>query len=231
MLQIEVVQRAPHRVRRRGELQAHQMPARLQHAEHLGERARAVGHVADAVCHGERVVARVRIGNVLRIDHLEIDGHAARGAVGVVRSGHVEHLVDQVGALDMARMLRARNREGHIPGAARDVEHVVGRLDGGLLHHSRKPGLVGAETRYGVESLIFLGDGREDVLHAFGRYLGGRFLARCGVDAHGGRAPDVTLSLVCGTLQYTPNRPPSPRRRLSRCGFGGCANPVLSYRD
>ena len=139
VLQVEVVQRAPHRVRRRGELQAHQMPARLQHAEHLGERARAVGHVADAVCHGERVVARVRVGDVLRVDHLEIDGHAACGPVGVVRSCHVEHLVYQVGALDMARMLRARHREGDVPGASRDVEHVVGRLDGGLPHHSCEP--------------------------------------------------------------------------------------------
>ena len=76
---------------------------------------------------------------MLCIHHLEVNRYALGLAVRIVHAGHVQHLVHEIGALDMARMLRARHREGDVPGASRDVEHVVGRLDGGLPHHSCEP--------------------------------------------------------------------------------------------
>ena len=184
MLEVEPVQRAPHGVRRRAELQAHERAARLQHAEHLAERPVALGHVADAVGHGDRIVRLVRVGDVLRVHHLEVHRHAAGLAVGIVNARHVEHLAHEVGALDVGRPLRARHGERHIARAARDVQHVVVRADGGLAHHAGEPGLVRAEARHGVEPLVLLRDGREYLLHARGREVRGCFLAGGGVDAH-----------------------------------------------
>ena len=109
VLQIERVQRAPKRVRRRGEFKAHERATRLEHAVHLRERTRAVGHVANPVGHGDDVVAFVGIGDVLSVDHVEIDGHAVEIAASLVHSRDLEHFGDEVGALYVARMVHARD--------------------------------------------------------------------------------------------------------------------------
>ena len=138
-----------------------------QHAEHLRKRQRAIGHVADSIGHGDGIVAGIGVGDGLRVDHFEVDWHAVGGAVFQVHARHVEHLGHQIGALDVRGMLGARHGEGDVAGAARDIEHVVGLLDGRLFHHALEPQLVGAEARDGVEALVLLRDLREDALHAF----------------------------------------------------------------
>ena len=81
-------------------------------------------------------------------------------------------------------MLGARHGEADVARSARDVENVIVCADGSLFHHARQPHLVSAEAGDGVEALVLLRDGGEDVLHAFGRDLGRRFLAGGGIDGH-----------------------------------------------
>ena len=180
--QVEAVQRAPHGVRRSGELQAHKRSARLQHAEHLRKRLLALGHIANAIRHGDDVVAFAGVGDILRVDHLEVHGDARRRALRVMLARHIQHLGDQVGALDVRRLLRARHGEGDVPRAARDIQHVMMRLNGGLLGHARQPQLVGAEARDRVEALILLGNGRENALYALARQFSRSLLPRSGVN-------------------------------------------------
>ena len=179
-----MVERAPRVVRRRGEFEAHKRATGFQHAPHLCQRAGTVGHVADAVSHGDDIVRRIGVGDVLRVHHFKVHRHLARRAVGVVGARHVEHLGHKVGALNVAGPFRTRCGEGHIAGSPCDVEHVRVLTDGRLAHHARKPCPVRAEARYGVEALVLLRDGREYSLHALGREVRGRFLAGGGVDAH-----------------------------------------------
>ena len=121
---------------------------------------------------------------MLCVHHLEVNRYALGLTVLIVHAGHVQHLIHEIGALDMARMLRARHGERHVAGAACDVQHVGVLVDGRLAHHARQPCLVRAEAGDGVEPLVFFRDGGEDVFHAFGRDVRGRFLAGSGIDAH-----------------------------------------------
>ena len=84
----------------------------------------------------------------------------------------------------MARVLGARHGEADVARSARDIEHVIVCADGSLLHHARQPRFISAEAGDGVEPLVLLRDGGEDVLYAFGRDLCRRFLAGGGIDGH-----------------------------------------------
>ena len=84
----------------------------------------------------------------------------------------------------MARVLGARHGEADVARSARDIEHVIVCADGSLLHHACQPRFISAEAGDGVEPLVLLRDGGEDVLHAFGRDLCRRFLAGGGIDGH-----------------------------------------------
>ena len=186
MLEVEAVERPPECVRRRGELQAHERAARAQHAEHFRKRLFAVGHVADAVRHGDDVVAGIRVGDVLGIHDFEVDGHAlVLSLLFHVPACYVEHFGHKIGALDVARPLFARHGKGDVARAACDVKDVVGVPDGRHARHSVQPAFVRPEARDGVEPFVFARNAREDVLHALGGDFGRRFLAGGGIDAMG----------------------------------------------
>ena len=171
--QVNVIQRAPQCIRRGGEFEAGERAARFEHAVHLGKRLHAVGDVANAVGHGDRVVGIVGIGDVLGVHHFEIEGDAVAFSRLEALLGHVEHFGHEVGKLDMGRGIAMRRHVAYVARAACQVEQVGFGSEVGCIDRLAQPTFVEPEARECIEFLILLGDGSEYVLYALLRK--GRF--------------------------------------------------------
>ena len=164
---IELVERVEPRHVDRGELQAQEAAADLEHAVGLGERAVDARHVADAEGDGDAVEALVGVGQFLGIALLEGDGvveAALDGALGADR----QHLGIDVADGDAGvRPAGLRDAEGDVAGAAGEVEQRERPVPLRRIHGSQQgvlPGAVQAAGHQVVHEVVAAGDGMEDVV-------------------------------------------------------------------
>ena len=164
---VEIVGGCKPRRHGRGEFEAEEPPARLQHAARLGERALDVGDVAQA--EGDRVEVDAAVGKGQRLGIAAQPLDPREDAV-VDRAGaaDLEHLLIDVADDDVAALLwiePLQRAAGDVAGAAGDIDQQLARPRREPGDHLVLPPAVDAGAHQIVHQIVAAGDAVEHPAH------------------------------------------------------------------